>query len=299
MAKKTSKSKQIAQKTIFAAFNILKKAGGSLRGKEVVDKIRETVAFDDYENHRYEKTGYIRWESIMHFYTIDCMKAGFLRKQKGVWTLTEEGEKAIKLGEEQLLETATKKYREWDANRKKEDDEIDDEIIEDKSQQQKALLEQYQEQAIEGLRDFINNKTPYDFQDMVAILLEAMGYHISLVAPKGRDGGIDILAYTDPLGVKPPRIIVQVKHRPDASVPADDIQKLAGTMKRPTDVGIFVTSGKFSKYAEQEARSSDKHIELIDFDRFIELWQEHYTKMADTQKNILPLQAIYFLGSNE
>jgi len=298
MAKKVSKSKHIAQKTIFAAFKILKKNNGSLPGREVVDKIRETVEFDEYEKHRYEKTGYIRWESIMHFYTIDCMKAGFLRKQKGVWTLTEEGEKAIKLGPEKLLETATKKYREWDAERKKDDD-LDDDIVEDKSQQQKALLDQYQEQAIEGLRDYILGKSPYDFQDMVAILLDAMNYHISFVSAKGKDGGIDILAYTDPLGVKPPRIIVQVKHRPDSAISSDDIQRLAGTMKRNSDVGLFVTSGRFSKPAELEARSSDKHIELIDFERFIDLWQEHYPKMDDTQKNILPLQAIYFLGSNE
>jgi restriction system protein len=229
------------------------------------------------------------------------MKAGFLRKHKGVWSLTEEGEKAIKLGEEKLLETATAKYREWDAKRKKDadNDDIDDEIIEETSQQQKALLEQYQEQAVEGLREFIIGKSPYDFQDMVAILLEAMGYHISFVSPQGKDGGIDILAYTDPLGVKLPRIIVQVKHRPDSSISSDDIQRLAGTMKRSSDVGIFVTSGSFSKPAVYEARSSDKHIELIDFERFIDLWEEHYQKMSDVQKNIMPLQAIYFLGSNE
>jgi restriction system protein len=296
-----SKSKQIAEKTIYAVFTILKKADGSMRGKEVVDKIRETVKFNDYEKHRYEKTGYIRWESIMHFYTIDCMKAGFLRKQKGVWTLTEEGEKAIKLGPEKLLETATKKYREWDAIRVKvpSDDDVGDEITEDQPQQQKALLEQYQEQAIDGIREHLITKSPYDFQDMVSYLLDAMGYYISFVSPKGKDGGIDILAYTDPLGVKPPRIIVQVKHRPDASISSDDIQRLAGTMKRSSDVGIFVTSGTFSKPAELEARSSDKHIELIDFSRFTELWQEHYNKMEDIQKNMLPLQPIYFLGSND
>lgn len=299
MSKQIARSTQIAQKTIFAAFNILKKAGGSLPGNEIVQKIRETVEFDEYENHRYEKTGYIRWESILHFYTIDCMKAGFLRKQKGIWTLTEEGEKAIKLGQEDLLNTATKKYREWDAKRKKENDDVEDEIIEDKSQQQKALLEQYQEQATEGFREYILAKTPYDFQDMVAILISAMGYHISFVSPKGKDGGIDILAYTDPLGVKPPRIIIQVKHRPESAISSDDIQRLAGTMRRSSDVGIFVTSGRFSRPAEIEARSSDKHIELIDFDRFIELWQQHYSKMIDADKNIMPLQAIYFLGSNE
>lgn len=89
--KKTSKSKSIAQKAVFAALTILKNAGGEMRGKEVIDKIRETVDFDDYAKHVYEKTGYVRWESILHFYTIDCMKAGFLRKQTGIWYITPEG----------------------------------------------------------------------------------------------------------------------------------------------------------------------------------------------------------------
>jgi len=38
-----------------------------------------------------------------------------------------------------------------------------------------------------------------------------MGYHTPFIAPKGRDGGIDVEAYSDPLGTVAPRIIVQVK----------------------------------------------------------------------------------------
>ena len=297
-----SKSKKIAEKTIYATLKILKKAGGEMRGKEVVDSIRETVTFDDYEMHQYKKTGYIRWESILHFYTIDCMKAGFLRKNKGMWILTKEGEEAIKLGPEKLLNTATKIYREWDAKRKKEkaeDIEEDEEIKSDKGQAQKALLSQYEDNANTGLRNFIIDKNPYEFQDLVGALLDAMGYHISDIAKRGPDGGIDIIAYTDPLGTKQPRIIVQVKHRPNDSVSSDEIQKLAGTLKRSTDVGIFVTSGQFSKPAMKESRESREHIELIDFDRFISLWVEYYPKMTDEQKNSLPLHPIYFLGSNE
>jgi restriction system protein len=45
--KQISKSTQIAQKTIFATFQILKASGGELRGKEVIDKIRETVKLYD------------------------------------------------------------------------------------------------------------------------------------------------------------------------------------------------------------------------------------------------------------
>lgn len=132
---------------------------------------------------------------------------------------------------------------------------------------------------------------------MMAALLSSMGYYISHVAPKGKDGGIDVIAYNDPLGTKPPRIMVQVKHRPESKVPSDDIQKLIGVMPRNSDVGIFVTSGEFSGPAIIQARQSGKHIELIDFDRFIDLWTQHYNKMDDEQKYMLPLHPIYFLGS--
>lgn len=293
-----SKSKKIAEKTIYAAFKIIKDNGGEMRGRDVVDKIRKTVTFDEYENHRYEKTGYIRWESILHFYTIDCMKAGYLRKQKGIWILTEEGEKAINLGSEKLLTTATKFYREWDGKRKSDtiENDLSDGGEEDIVQIQKSLLSQYEEEASNGIRNFISAKNPYEFQDLIAELLKAMGYYISDVAKRGPDGGIDIIAYTDPLGTSQPRIIVQVKHRPTDSVSSDEIQKLAGTLKRNSDVGIFVTSGTFSKPAIKEARESREHIELIDFERLISLWQSYYYKLDDAQKVHLPLHSIYFLG---
>ena len=49
----------------------------------------------------------------------------------------------------------------------------------------------------------------YDFQKLVADLLKAIGYHVSWIAPPGKDGGVDILAYTDALGTQGPRIKVQ------------------------------------------------------------------------------------------
>jgi restriction system protein len=298
------RSLQVAEKVMFAAFKILKEAGGELRGKEVLERIEATVPLDDFETERYVKTGNVRWKSILHFYSIDCIKAGYMRKQKGLWILTDEGAKAMKLGPDKFMDSATKKYREWDAKRKKEiivpTDEVEEAVVQgDKGQAQKARLDQYEEEASNGILDFIQSKNPYEFQDLVGALLTAMGYHISEVAEKGPDGGIDIVAYTDPLGTKLPRIIVQVKHRPNDAIPADQIQKLAGTLKRNTDVGIFVTSGSFSKPARKEARESREHIELIDFERLMDLWQQYYAKLSDEQKNLLPLHPIYFLGSNE
>lgn len=295
-----SRTKEIAHKTIFAAFKILKDADGSMRGKDVVDIIEKTIPLTEYDKQRYEQTGNVRWQSILHFFTIDCIKAGFMRKKKGVWYLTEEGEKAIDLGPEKLLDAAVQKYREWKIiNKQNKIEENDTEIEEEALQLQSAILEKYETDALDGIRKYLINKNPYEFQDIVAALLGVMGYHISFISQKGRDGGIDIIAYTDPLGVNQPRIIVQVKHRPDAQISSDDIQRLSGTMKRSSDVGIFVTSGSFSSQAMIEARTSNKHVELIDFERFISLWQEYYNKMTDEQKNMIPLYPIYFLGSNE
>lgn len=298
--KKLSKTKRIAVKTIQATFKILMEADGEMRGKDVIDEIRNTVEFDDYEQHRFEKTRNIRWESVLHFYTIEAKKAGFLRKNKGIWSLTEEGIEAFKkYSPSELLSVATKGYKEWDASKKDMLVVKEEQGVYDASQSPKVLLEQYEEQASNGIREFILEKNPYDFQDLVGALLEAMEYYISSIAAPGPDGGIDIIAYTDPLGTSQPRIIVQVKHRPNNTISSNEIQNLSGTLKRSGDVGIFVTSGKFSKPAKKEAVSSREHVELIDFDRFIELWQEYYPKMTDEQKNMLPLYPIYFLGSNE
>lgn len=299
-------SKRSAAKNLYAALTILKKAGGQLPGKQVIDTIRTSINLDDWEKEIYEKTGYVRWESILQFYSIDAMKAGYIRKNKGIWYLTEEGEKALKLGPVELLETASELYRNWAAVNKTEKSqktnitsEEPTELEENKTQTQKANLDSLEELAIAGIKDFIRSKNAYEFQDLVAALLRAMGYHTPFISPKGKDGGLDIIAYNDPLGASTPRIKVQVKHRPDASVPVDDIRSLLGLLNKDGDVGLFVTTGSFTNESERFARESHKHVKLIDLNNFVDLWQEFYQKLTDDDKNMLPLHSIYFLGSNE
>lgn len=303
---KLAPSKQSAAKNLFATFEILKNEGGQLLGKQVIDKIREKNNLTSWEKEVYEKTGYVRWESILHFYTIDAIKAGFLRKNKGIWYLTEEGEKSISLGPAKMLETASKLYRSWAADKKDnkslKNDSLESEPIEleeNQTQSQKANLDLLEEQAIAGIKEYIRSKNAYEFQDMVAALLRAMGYHTPFISPKGKDGGLDIIAYNDPLGATTPRLKVQVKHRPDSSVPVDDIRSLTGLLNKDGDIGLFVTSGVFTSESERSARESHRHIRLLDINIFIELWQEFYTKMEDEDKNMLPLHSIYFLGSND
>jgi len=308
--KQPSKSIQTAAKTIYATFKILKEAGGGLPGREVVQRIRQTVQFTDWERTRYEKTGNIRWESVLHFYSINCIKAGFLQKENGLWILTNEGEEAMKLGEEGLLEAANDAYRKWQAKTAtfsevegKQSAPVDDALLtpEDQigSQEQEALLQQFEEKAMDGIQAFVAQKNPYEWQDLVAALLRGMGYFIAFNAKRGKDGGIDIIAYSDPLGTQMPRIKVQVKHRPNDAIAVDVVKQLVANLNKPGDVGLFVTSGRFTSESERYSRESHIHVELIDFQRFVALWQQHYAQLTDKEKNMLPLQPIYFLGVNE
>ena len=286
--KKQSKTPALASKVIFAAFEVLKENGGELNGREVINLVEQRVDLDDWAKSKYEKSGYIRWQSTLHFYSIDCVKAGFLIKKKGTWYLTSEGHEAMKLGADGLLSAAQKAYRQW--KKEKEAQEPDDDSPD---KEQEATIDEMEQIAIEGLKSFIKSKNPYEFQDLAAALLRGMGYYTPFVAPSGKDGGVDIIAYRDPLGTVSPRIKVQIKHR-EQPASVHEIRQLMGLLQKDGDVGIFISSGGFTSDSKTTARSSHVHVELIDLSRFIELWQEFYHKLSDEDKSLLPLIPIYF-----
>ncbi|MEK6708797.1 MAG: restriction endonuclease [Pseudomonadota bacterium] len=256
MAKdKLSRSRELAAKVIYAALQILNEKGGQAPGRDVLTDVEKRVTLDDWAKETYEKSGYVRWQSILHFFSIDCIKAGYLVKKKGVWYLTPEGENALKLGDVGLLNAATAAYRKWRNENQPTEVEEDQEVIDEGQQGQEATIQKIELLAIEGLKKQINHKNPYEFQELVAALLRGMVYYTPFVAPKGKDGGIDVIAYRDPLGTITPRIKVQIKHR-DASASVQEIRQLMGLLQKDGDVGMFVSSGGFTPDAKTTARSS-------------------------------------------
>ncbi len=276
----------------------ISRRGGSMPAKELYPFVEANVKLTEWELEPAGKNKYIRWTNSFQFYSINYAKAGLIVKQKGMWYLTPEGEASLKLSPEEVMEKGEVAYREWrklNPREGKRDEEPTDENAERDRAEELNLLES---DAREGIRQFIVSKSPYEFQDMVAALLRAMGYHTPFVAPKGKDGGIDIIAYVDPLGAQTPRIKVQVKHKPETSIGASEIRALLGVL-RAGDIALFVTSGTFSPDAKNTSTTSPQFIRLIDGDDFIDMWQEYYDKMSDEDKNMLPLKRISFLGNNE
>lgn len=276
-------------------FKVLLEHADGLAARVAIETAADRIQLTEHEAGSYE-SGVRRFDKILRFSTIDAVKAGWLNKNKGIWSLTEAGQEALKTfpkPEDFYLE-ATRLYWKWRRNTPVEI--TPDEPAEER--EATITFEEAEEQAWKEIATYLENIDPYLLQDMVAALLEAMGYHVNWVSPPGKDAGLDIVAYSDPLGTKPPRIKVQVKRRKD-SIGVEELRSFLALINED-DVGIFVTTGGFSKDATDLARHQERRrITLINQQRLVDLWIEYQDKVALDKRDTLPLKPIYFLAPEE
>ena len=69
--------------------------GGHARLKELFPRAEAKLNLNDYEREPYAKSGFIRWQAIVHFNSIPLVKAGYIQKSGGKWHLTELGKAAL------------------------------------------------------------------------------------------------------------------------------------------------------------------------------------------------------------
>jgi restriction system protein len=266
-------------------------------GREALETLRSKFQLTEYEQGSYGSGG-LRFDWIVRFATIDCVKAGWLLKQKGRWLITEEGKKAYAsfTEPEAFYRRAVELYRDWKASQPGAEADTEEEVDDRTSGKVASItFEQAEEQAWREIEQYLREMNPFDFQELVAALLRAMGYHVSWIAPPGKDGGIDIVAWSDPLGTRPPRIKVQVK-RVGQNVSVDGLRSFMAILS-DDDVGLFVTTAGFTKDAEEAARTQEKRkVTLVNLEKLFDLWVEYYARLDNDARRRLPLSPIYFLA---
>lgn len=148
--------------------------------------------------------------------------------------------------------------------------------------------------AEESTQDFVIRRltkalSGHDFEHFVAHVLECMGYS-ARVTEKSGDGGVDVIAHTDELGFQPPIIKVQCKLQSD-TVGEPEIHQLIGTLGEG-EFGLFVTLSSYSRPARLRERTAPR-LRLLDGEDFVELIQQHYTKLSPRYRTMIPLRQIY------
>ncbi len=281
---------------LHSLFEILHDHSDGVPAAQAIQRVEERVTLTPHEAGLYPN-GVRRFVKIIRFATISCVKAGRLVKERGRWFLTDAGWQAHKQYREteELVRRSVALYNEWKKGRPVGIDDEESIDVPEERASATITLETADEQAWAEIERYLHAIEPYEFQKLVAALLSAMGYHVAWIAPPGKDFGTDIVAYNDPLGTRPPRIKVQVK-RQEAKVSVDGLRSFMAVLGAD-DVGIFVNAGGFTKDAEDEARTQHtRRITLISLGRLVDLWKEHYARLDEASRRLLPLQPIHFLA---
>lgn len=270
-----------------------------LPAREVIEDLEHRVPPTEFEATDYpNRPGVRRYGRIVRFLTIAPVKAGWIVKNRGTWTLTDAGDAARKEIRDpaELANRASSLYREWKRGQPSADEDPDDDAGDDISLV--ASIEEAEESAWARIQDHLTSMPPYDFQQLVAGLLRGMGYHVAWVSPPGPDQGVDIIAYNDPFGVDGPRLKVQVKRTADRA--SSGVLRSFLAVLGDGDVGLFVCAGGFTKDAETEARTQERRrITLLDLKSFFGLWVESYDDIPDEARRLLPLKPVHFLAPDE
>ena len=142
-------------------------------------------------------------------------------------------------------------------------------------------------------RDFVldnlhRNLSHEEFEEFTADLLRALGYQ-ARVTSYSQDGGVDVIAHRDALGVEPPLIKVQCKHL-TGTVGAPDVQRLIGTQGYG-ELSLFVTLGTYSRDALAIERQRTG-LRLISGEDIVGLMMENYAALAQRWRTLIPLTPV-------
>jgi restriction system protein len=114
------------------------------------------------------------------------------------------------------------------------------------------------------------------FEKLVIRLLVAMGYGRGLgqsamhLGGRG-DGGVDGVVHLDALGID--RVYIQAKcYDRDSTIAPSQVREFAGSLDdKKTNKGVFITTARFSRAAEEFVGGIQKQIVLIDRDELTRL----------------------------
>lgn len=127
-----------------------------------------------------------------------------------------------------------------------------------------------------------------EFEHFTADLLRTMGYE-ARVTPFSADGGVDVIAHKDALGLEPPLIKVQCKHT-SSTQSRPNVQQLIGTLSSG-EVGLFVALGSFSRDAVDLERER-QNLRLFGGADITRLTLEHYERLPSRWRERMPLRRL-------
>ncbi len=210
--------------------------------------------------------------------------------ERGRVQITEKGKAALQKGrltrQDVMNDPDSLAYRAAKKAEKESESENKEIGVEDASPQDliDSGISAIESQVKSELLDKLKIVDPFDFQKVILVLLEKMGYGDFVETPKSRDGGIDGIINEDKLGLG--KIYMQAKRYDETKVREPDIRNFIGAMSGDTQKGIFVTTSSFDEKAVDKARTASHTIVLVDGNKLVDLMYQYGVgvQVRDTYK---------------
>jgi len=293
-------------KLMLATLRALRELGGSAGLHELDEHVIELEGVSEEEQAYTMPDGqtlklkyYLRWARTY------LKRGGALENSaRGVWGLTETGEKIDSLAETEAIyrqvneeerqrakEKRAAKKEEEEHSRKTGDIPSDSTPLEIDSDDQDTVSDDWKNALLAVLKEM----DPSAFERLSQRLLREAGFTKVEVRGKSGDGGIDGVGVLR-VNLVSFQIYFQCK-RYKGSVGSMAIRDFRGALEGRADKGLFITTGTFTSQASDEAtRDGATAIDLIDGDRLCDLLKQYDLGVRTQMIEQVAIDAKWFDG---
>lgn len=259
-------------------FQAMKELGGSGTIREIDDKTIEILGLPmEAQEIMHGDSSKTEVEYRLAWTRTYMKKVGILENSsRGVWSLTAKGRELQKINPEEIVQ----KVREMTFLKTKDTHNIntEDENLENDGVDTPDEIQSWREK----LKNILLNIKPDAFERLTQRLLRESGFTQVKVTGKTGDGGIDGMGIVKLNGIISFHMLFQCK-RYTGTVSSGEIRDFRGAMQGRADKGLFITTGKFSTHAIEEAnRPGATPIDLVDGDELVE-------KLRELQLGVAPV----------
>lgn len=163
-----------------------------------------------------------------------------------------------------------------------------------------VIINNQNESAKKELLDKLLIMDPFQFEYLVADLLQKIGYENVSVTKRSGDKGIDVMANLTVGGITNVKTVIQVK-RYGLSNKIDG--KIIAQLRGSAEVdqrGLVITTSDFQKSAIEESKASNKMpVSLVNGEKLIELLVKYGIGIKKDQLTIFSLDNQYFENESE
>ncbi|MEX1193038.1 MAG: restriction endonuclease [Brumimicrobium sp.] len=243
----------------------LKKLGGSGAVSEMEEEVAQILNLTEDEINEIHRESTTKLTYRLAWARNYLKQYGILENSsRGVWALTDKGQKTDEVDQKKVKRAVVKKYR--------QEKLLKAVVIPSRIEDTTEEIEEFDWQ--DKLIHTIRNISPDQFERLCQRLLRELGFVNVEVTGRSNDGGIDGNGIFKIGSVLSFHVVFQAK-RYQGSVSSSTIRDFRGAMSGRADKGLILTTGSFTREAKKEAvRDGATPIDLIDGNEFAERLKE-------------------------